>query len=118
MDEIPLPFEIERITVLPGGEDELGNTVDLEVPESLACAWWVPTSEEKIAAGHPVTETRLFAIVHGVYGWKPGDRVRIPSFDPAARLEVDGKPLDYRHGPWASEWEFGQVQITLKEVSG
>lgn len=118
MDEIPLPFAIERITVMPGGTDDLGNTIDLEVPELLECAWWVPTSEEKVAAGHPVTETRLYAIVHAAHDWKAGNKVRIPSFDPDVRLAVDGKPLDYRHGPWASEWAFGQVQITLKEVSG
>lgn len=118
MDEIPLPFAIRRITLVEGEEDPLGNPVTSEVSEELACAWWAPTSEEKVASGHPVTETRLYAFVAATDRWTAGHKAVIPSYDPAATLAVDGDPLDHTHGPWAAEWPLDRVQITLKEFRG
>lgn len=118
MSEFPLPFEIQRIQLISGGEDDLGNPITTRVAEDLWCAWWVASSEEKAAAGHPVTETRLYAFVDVADGWHDGHQAVIPSYSPQADLTVEGGPLDYTHGPWASEWPLDRVQITLKEVRG
>lgn len=118
MDEIPLPFIVYRITLSETSTDALGNPVQTRVPEELACAWWVPSSEEKVAAGHPVTETRLHAFVAASDGWRAGHEAVIPTFDPQVTLTVEGDPLDYMHGPWAHEWPLDRAQITLKEVRG
>lgn len=118
MDEIPLPFAIDRITLSESGTDALGNPVQTEVRDELSCAWWVPSSEEKVAAGHPVTETRLHAFVAASDNWDAGHKAVIPSYDPEVTLMVEGDPLDYMHGPWAHEWPLDRAQITLKEVRG
>ncbi|MFN3600511.1 MAG: hypothetical protein ACK4UY_03875 [Dietzia sp.] len=118
MSEFPLPFPILRITLVEGAEDALGNPVTTTTAEELACAWWVPTSEEKVVGGHQITETVVFAMVDAADGWGAGHQATVPGFDPDAVLEVDGRPVDHTHGPWASEWPLDRVQITLKEARG
>ena len=102
-DDFPLPFTCQHKAYRPGAVNGHGNTVDdWADPVDVACVWWTPMSESRMASkpdfaptGGDADDVEKWLVVDSSLVVDHRDQFTVEGID----YDV-GRPRDYNHGPW------------------
>lgn len=113
---MPCPWTVTRIRPTESVVvDALGKRVPgVPLRDEIAVSGWsVPRSDEPKLAGHDrlVVDLELLAPVGQ---FRPDDKVEIPG---EGVFHVVGRPENYEHSPWASDWSPQTEVVNLKQVT-
>ncbi|SNV88160.1 Uncharacterised protein [Corynebacterium urealyticum] len=111
----PALYAVEVLTPDPPGVDRLGNpkpSGTFSAKTISVIGWHTGSTEEVFGDSVLRTKDTLSLYVHADAAPQPDQRIRLPD---GSEWDVDGHPIDHRHGPW---FDPGAVVVSCKKVEG